>query len=495
MKNQPNQKHQTKNRNIPKLIAAMSLALILLLALLVRLWRFDTPLADFHSWRQADTVAVARNMQRSGINMLEPRYDDLSNIQSGQENPQGYRMVEFPLYNVAIALLDSALPIPIEQTARLISILSSLVVIAVLFDLARREYDIPTAIIAALIYAIFPFFVFFSRVALPETPALACVMLSIYCLYRYCHSKSRLSEAMLLLISAACFAAALLIKPTAIFYAITLGFLFIRKYTWDVAKKIQPYLYFIVSFAPLLWWRNYILIHPEGIPASEWLITGINTGSGLQPIFFRPAFFRWIFFERINNIILGAFMFPFFVLGIIKKHVTYLGPAMMLSAMAYVFTFQGGNVQHEYYQVLILPPLALFCAMGITALFSTLKQAISPVIATFAVVGSMAFALLISLQHVKAYYDYPDSLVQIAKIIGTFTQPSDKIVTDTLGDTTLLFLSDRRGAPAVFDDLVKLKEKGYSYFMTQKPEVIEQIKQESTFEVVFESDKFALFRL
>ncbi|KKS90138.1 MAG: hypothetical protein UV66_C0008G0013, partial [Candidatus Woesebacteria bacterium GW2011_GWA1_43_12] len=35
--------------------------LILVLAFVVRLWRIDAPLADWHSWRQSDTAAVARN--------------------------------------------------------------------------------------------------------------------------------------------------------------------------------------------------------------------------------------------------------------------------------------------------------------------------------------------------------------------------------------------------------------------------------------------------
>ena len=35
--------------------------LILLVGLLLRLYRFDNPIADWHSWRQADTSAVSRN--------------------------------------------------------------------------------------------------------------------------------------------------------------------------------------------------------------------------------------------------------------------------------------------------------------------------------------------------------------------------------------------------------------------------------------------------
>ena len=73
--------------------------LILFLALALRLHRVDYPLADWHSWRQADTAAVSRNFIKNGVDLLRPRFDDLSNVASGKENPEGYRFVEFPLYN------------------------------------------------------------------------------------------------------------------------------------------------------------------------------------------------------------------------------------------------------------------------------------------------------------------------------------------------------------------------------------------------------------
>src|SRR3989338_9879858 len=99
------------------------LLLILSVGLFFRLYKINTPLADLHSWRQADTAAVARNFARDGIDLLHPRYDDLSGREAGIENPEGYRMVEFPIYNAITALLYKSLPVfPIEIYARLTSI-------------------------------------------------------------------------------------------------------------------------------------------------------------------------------------------------------------------------------------------------------------------------------------------------------------------------------------------------------------------------------------
>ena len=73
--------------------------LILIAGFVVRLYRFDNPIADWHSWRQADTSAVSRNFVQNGFDLLHPKFEDISNVPSGLDNPNGYRFVEFPIYN------------------------------------------------------------------------------------------------------------------------------------------------------------------------------------------------------------------------------------------------------------------------------------------------------------------------------------------------------------------------------------------------------------
>src|SRR3989338_11713525 len=110
------------------------LLVITIIAIVFRLYKIDTPLADLHSWRQADTAAVARNFARDRFDLLHPRYDDLSGRESGQENPQGYRMVEFPFYNAIFALIYKLSPVlPIEVYGRLTSVIFSLLIIAVIY--------------------------------------------------------------------------------------------------------------------------------------------------------------------------------------------------------------------------------------------------------------------------------------------------------------------------------------------------------------------------
>lgn len=468
---------------------------ILIVALGLRLYRINTPLADFHSWRQADTAAVARNFIGGGFDLLHPRYDDLSGIQTGKDNPQGYRMVEFPLYNAIFALVYKFAPVlPIEVYGRLTSVFFSLLIIVFIYYLLWHEQSQIAAFFGSLIFAMYPFFVFFSRTVLPETTAVFFAFLSIVLTYLSV-GKNSFIYLLLNLLSAIFFASALLVKPTTIFYIFPILYLFIKKFNTAFYKKPFLYFFLVIAFTPLFMWRNYIKLYPEGIPASDWLITSVNTYEGLKNIFFKPSFFRWIFFERINNIILGGYLTVFFILGIIKKPKNYFLHCVLISALMYLFVFQGGNVQHEYYQTLILPALAIFTGIGFSYVLRNAKEFIHVLIILPLVFFLLAISAYFSFYKVRSYYDYSSDLVSTGNILKTLTQPNDRVVTDTTGDTTLLYLANRKGLPATTADLEVLRNKGFSYFITQKPDVITAVKKEKKHSLIFENDKFAIFRL
>ena len=471
------------------------LTFILVIAFVLRLYKINIPLADFHSWRQADTAAVARNFVKNGFDLLHPIYDDLSNVQSGIDNPQGYRMVEFPVYNAIFAFLYKLMPVfSLEIWGRLTTIIFSLIIISVLYYLLLKEENRLSAIFGAVIYAVFPFFVFFSRVILPETNALAFTMLGIFFFYLNSdHKEKNLISIINYLLSAVFFALSLLIKPMLIFYLLPVIVLFYRKYKFNLIKKLDFYFYFVITLLPLICWRIYIKNFPEGIPYSDWLFTSTNTAQGLKSILFRPSFFRWIFFERINNLILGGYLTVFLVLGIIIKHKKYLLMSLLVSAMAYVLVFQGGNLQHEYYQTLILPVLAITIGVGLSFVFVYKKDFISPIIMSILVFFLLGFSFYFSYFKVTDYYIYSHELVQEANILNSLTDPEDKIVTDRTGDTTLLYLANRRGAPSIFRDPIELKKLNYKYLITSNEGEINIMKPD--FKIVFENEKFTLFKL
>ncbi len=145
------------------------LSLLLILGFLVRLYKINNPIADWHSWRQADTASVTRIYLEKGINLLYPRYQDISSIQTGIFNPQGYRFVEFPLYNAIHAVLVRTFPmITLEVWGRLLSITCTLISAVFLFLIGKRYLGKWGGLLSSFFFLFIPFNIYFTRVILPE---------------------------------------------------------------------------------------------------------------------------------------------------------------------------------------------------------------------------------------------------------------------------------------------------------------------------------------
>src|SRR6266446_1174076 len=123
-----------------KRVEVILLLLIFLGAFAVRLYKLNSPLLDWHSWRQSDTSAVSRHFAENGYDLLHPSMDNISNVQSGKENPKGYFFVEFPIYNAMQAGLYQTFDrLSIEAWGRLVSIFSSLIVMVFIYLLVKRN--------------------------------------------------------------------------------------------------------------------------------------------------------------------------------------------------------------------------------------------------------------------------------------------------------------------------------------------------------------------
>ena len=230
--------------------------LILVVALVLRLYKIDNPVADWHSWRQADTSSVTRVFDQEGVNMFIPRYQDISNIPSGQDNPNGYRMVEFPLYNLAHLGVFRLGSLNLETAGRLTSIILSLVSLSLIYLIANKLSGKKTALFASFFFALLPFNIFYSRVILPE-PLMTTLFLSSFFLLL----NSRI------FLSAVFLAGALLVKPYAIFFTLPYLLIFWKKWRSKKINLVQILIYGAVALTPFILWRFWIANFPEGIPA------------------------------------------------------------------------------------------------------------------------------------------------------------------------------------------------------------------------------------
>src|SRR3989304_10033694 len=142
------------------------LSIILILAFVIRLYKINRPIADWHSWRQADTAAVARNFIKEGFNPFIPKYDDMSMQANSLDNPQRYRFVEFPILNTVIAAVWSQTGINVTY-ARLVTVFISLGSIVLLFLLVKYLSGVRVAALSAFFFATIPYNVFYSSAILP----------------------------------------------------------------------------------------------------------------------------------------------------------------------------------------------------------------------------------------------------------------------------------------------------------------------------------------
>ena len=192
---------------------------------------------------------------------------------------------------------------------------------------------------------------------------------------------------------------------------------------------------------------------------------------------------------------MGGYLAFFFVLGIISKQKRIFLHMVLLAAIVYLFVFEGGNVQHEYYQTIVLPPFALFVGLGIAFIIKQAKSFVHPILLYPVVISCILLSLFFSYYRVQEYYTFPAELPPIAKIVNTLTTPEDRIITDRSGDTTLLYLIDRKGSPGIYKDIWEMKQLGYTHLVTLHKDLADQLKEDVRYTVLFENDKFSLFKL
>jgi len=456
------------------------------LAVAVRCYHLAAPLADWHSWRQSDTAAVARNFEKFGIDVLRPRYDDLSNIQSGKDNPNGYRMVEMPLYQLVGVYMHKAFPsLTIEVSLRLVSAVAAGLSVYLLGILAFSFLGAWEGLIAAFFYAFLPYAIYYGRTILPDTFAVFWALLSLVLLSR---EKMRSSMIVLGALSAAI---AILVRPMTAFLLVPAVFLLSRKGI-SVRTLFWMGLYGAISIIPFIWWRGWIGQFPEGIPANDWLLN--NNG-----IRFKGAWFHWLFAKRIAELILGYWGLILFGLGLAaksKKNNTAFSFLWIVGILLYFIIFAGGNVQHDYYQALIVPVIVWFMAKGTAALLS--PSAVFHRVGSWMLVGvTVLFSFAFSWYTVRTYYwiNRPE-IVEAGKDADAILPKDAKVIASYNGDTTFLYQTNRQGWPLGFDIAQKIA-MGATHYVTVSPTDAdgETRALASEYTVLVRNDRYAIIDL
>lgn len=462
------------------------LTLVLLLGFLARLYKINSPIADWHSFRQADTASVSRYFVDNGIKLFVPSYHDISTTQSGIFNPEGYRFVEFPLFNALHALFYTALPVlSFEVWGRLVSVFSALVSTIFIFKIGKKFIGVYGGVMAALFYAFMPFNIYFTRVILPEPLAITLGLASVWFYIKFVESE----KGGHLYFGSFLLALALLVKPYVFFFGIPVAYLLINKYGFKAIFTNKKLVFSgVFIFAPLFLWRVWMLQFPEGIPFWKWTFNG----DGIR---FKPAFWRWIFGERLGSLILGVWGLIPFSFGFLKFNKRYWFIYwFLLGAFFYVSLFATANVRHDYYQSVIVPPVSLALALGFIKMWKA--QGFNFLVSRTLLVFATLMIFIIPAGTVRGFYaiNRPE-IIEAGKAVQELTPNDALVIAAYNGDTAFLYQTGRRGWPVVDRPIDEMIEKGAQYYVSVDLSHSQTVEFSERFDVIDKTDRYVIIKL
>ena len=334
---------------------------VLTLGLMARAVSTQLPLFDFHSWRQADTAAIARNFLEERFNPLYPQVD----FRGGRA--EGYVETGLELHAFLVAALAKLVGFS-TALGRLVNALLFPIAAWFLFRFAAVRYGEPAGMIALFIYALgLPLTMFIDRAFMNES---ILTLLSILCLWSaqlYC--ARRQPRHLIVLIAAS--ASIAMAKPTYLVVAAPVVGLFVERFGPRAVLRLDLWLVGLITAASgALWfWHAHQLYE----------ITGISFGFGnklLGPSALNWSDYPYILARRLIKDVLGPVGVLFGVIGAIaalrvKKRAEIWG----LGAFAvYLVLIAAGNFHHNYYQLPIVPIGTVLASAGIVASVRTLSS-------------------------------------------------------------------------------------------------------------------------
>jgi 4-amino-4-deoxy-L-arabinose transferase-like glycosyltransferase len=346
-------------------------------ALALRLIQFGAPLADAHRWRQVENAAVAWNFHVRGINPFYPE------VNWGGPGPAWVQM-EFPLLPALMAV-GYSIAGERESVGRLIVVASSIGLIVAIFALGAHLFGRAAARAAALLVAVSPTAVFFGRVPMADTPAIAAATLALLAALIHVDGGHRRWA----VAAGGSLAVALLLKPTTALVLAPIAWAAWRQRGWTVWRDwslIGAVLVPILATAAWHWhaeslyqqtgltlgvWRRWGTLPPEvaavAAPSSSpsaWATYELLVDSGFYEQLLRRF---WTLHLTPVGVIIG-------LLGAVISRRTRGGRVCFTwvgAGIVYMVALASGNLAHEYYQLPVLPPMALLFGVAAAPIFDS----------------------------------------------------------------------------------------------------------------------------
>lgn len=230
-----------------------------------------------------------------------------------------------------------------------------------------------------------------------------------------------------------------------------------------------------------------MLQFPEGIPHNKWAFNG----DGIR---FRPAFWRWLFGERLGRLILGIWGLIPFIFGLLSQGKgRRLTLSFLLGSFLFVTIFATANVRHDYYQITVIPSLVLALSLGVSELWKTkTSRLLNRVVLVFSV--GMMFG--ISWYQIREFYkvNRPE-IVEAGRRLDKIAPRDALVIAPYNKDMAFLYQTGRRGWPFIDQSIDDMIKKGADYYVSvslNDPVTLDVLER---FDEVERGEKYVIVRL
>jgi hypothetical protein len=262
----------------------------------------------------------------------------------------------------------------------------------------------------------------------------------------------------------------------------------LKKFFKDKKVIAGTVIFSILAFVPFFLWRVWEANFPQGIPFYIWAFNG-------NLIRFRPSWWYWIFGERLGHLILGSLGIIPFIFGVVNTKVKNLFIHVFLAgALFYVIVVADANVMHDYYQILIIPALALGLAAG--SLYLWKNQVFNLILTRTILVISIGVMLITGWNQISGDYqvNHPE-IIEAGEAVDKITPKNALVVAPYNGDTSFLYQTNRWGWPAIDNSIDKIIKEGASYYVSVDLGSSDTKMVESRFTTVEKTDKYIIINL
>jgi 4-amino-4-deoxy-L-arabinose transferase-like glycosyltransferase len=464
--------------------------------------RLGAPALGRDSWREADTLMVARNFCTEQTSFFFPHVDQ-------RENTDGATGMEFPLLNWAAGKLWCGSSLDLVLVARLLVLCAALSALTFLFLFTRALSGPAVALGAAFVCATSPNFFYYGRSVQPDVPAMAFALAGIVLVERATRrtpsgerpglhaivqaaprsssppppdlagpsaSTHRASSPALWLLAGAAFGFAGLVKLPAIVFGLpALAIAADRMTLRGVLRNPVAWISAAVAALPITAWYRHAQ-HLQDV--SGLMVFPVRKSlHDLWNEWHLPEFWELIFVRNLFDVYAFPLASVAAVLALVhlRSRLPRWVRAFAVAALAFFLLAGYASAHHVYYGVMIAPAIAVLAAHELKACASNFSRpsqsSQSSRLWALRALGALGAAASVwwTATRTNHWFAPPDAVLPIAQVAALLdtVEPNERVVLFSDVDPTLLYHANRKGwlAPPV-------DEAGWFARWPERPRVV-----------------------